>query len=126
MVLSETGHHIRALLRVTRDMHPGLPVVLALLNHVIGDLGPSIVNGRFPDQADSVSKHLGELDWSNRHTRRSCQGDFFSISKKLFYVYKIIGGGRVGGLYKGPSSLPSTAILMSLVTVPKPLLAVKL
>lgn len=71
MVLSQAGHHVGTLLGVIGNMDPGLPVVLALLNRVVGDLGSTIICGRVPGQANPVCKDFGELDWSNRWARRS-------------------------------------------------------
>lgn len=48
VVLSETSDYIGTLLRVIRDMDPGFSVFLTLFNHIVGDLGATIICGRVP------------------------------------------------------------------------------
>lgn len=70
MVLSQPGYHIGTLFGIIGDMDPGFPVLLALLNHVVGDLRSTVIDGRAPGEAYSFCKHLRELDWSNWGTGR--------------------------------------------------------
>lgn len=77
VVLRQTCHHVGALLGVIGDVDPGLPVVLPLFHHVVGDLGSAVVCGKVPGQADPLRKHLGEFERSDGRAGRSCRGRMF-------------------------------------------------
>lgn len=85
MVLRQPSHHVGALLGVVGDVDPGLPVVLALFNHVVGDLGSTVICWRIPGQADPLCKCFSELEWSDRWAGRSCRRGGREGESHVFY-----------------------------------------
>lgn len=73
MVLRQSGHHIGTLFEVVGHVHPGLPVVLTLLHHVVCDLGASVVHGRVPGQTDALSEYLRQFNGSHRGAGATCR-----------------------------------------------------
>lgn len=74
MVFCQTSHYKCTLLRVIGDMDPRFSVILTLFHNIVGDLRSTVICGRIPSKSNPVCKDLGELDWSDRWARWSCQG----------------------------------------------------